>query len=718
MENPQAYQENFNRIFSNYRGKRIAIYGTGQNARLIAEYVSGYTIIGFISRDGTEGMLSGQVILSIDVAITMADVIIIAATMASTNIVYSRIREIVPPEINILNLYGELLNEKEPYREYSCWEKSEKKLCSKIDLYTTISFDIFDTLIMRRVLKPEDIFEKVEYRGNTERRKNEFKQWRMDAEQSFRLKKQIPSFHDIYKWLAVKRNVSEETIEQWKKWEIEKERQCIIPRNRMVEIYHTALSAGKKIFFTSDMYFSSEEIRGFLKQCGIKEGYELFVSCEFHASKQDGSLYQKLKEKAGKDKILHIGDHKIIDGIMAEKNGVDSFTILSGYDLLASSSFVQIFDCVQTKDDRDYLGYFISVMFNNPFVLSEHTGKIQLSSYRDIALAIYPITMMFLTYIIKNSQKYECILFPSRDGFFLYQLYERIRSARKGLKLPDAKYIYVSRMTLSRAAIHDEKSFIVLLDKLFHDRTLNCKEYFLNQFNAELSEEYNVPIGRLIEQWGEEELIRKLKSYCPEIIEKLRNHKALYLEYLHDLKLNQYHLIAMADIVSYGTQVYCLSQILEKTIDMIALGTTDIPNSYIDDEKRVFSVYGNVNKIIDGAVYSCSKLSVLHLLLEMLYASTDGQLTGISENGMPLFQNKTSYNRALITGVQEELMKMIEETEKSGFHYENISPEFAMGMMQLLLHQHADIDEKLKEQFLFSDPYMGGVKEVNLMDLL
>lgn len=102
MEDKKEYQQNFDRIFSAYRGKKIAVYGTGQNAWLIAECVSDYEIIGFISRDGTEGMLSGQTILSIGEAVKAADIILIAATASSTRIVYSRIKELVPPETDVL----------------------------------------------------------------------------------------------------------------------------------------------------------------------------------------------------------------------------------------------------------------------------------------------------------------------------------------------------------------------------------------------------------------------------------------------------------------------------------------------------------------------------------------------------------------------------------------------------------------------------------------
>ena len=736
MGGSQTYQQDFDKVFSAYKGKRIAVYGTGQNARLIAEQVSGYEIVGFISRDGTEGLLSGQRIILIEEAVKIADLIIIAATVSSTNIIYSRIKEMVPSDMKILDLYGASLNAKESYKENLYWKKSYEGLCLEIDRHEVISFDVFDTLIMRMVLKPEDIFGMVESRWNMEEehsmeerhsmeeehsmeiQKGEFKKWRINAEQKCALRERAPSLAEIYKLLKQEYHLDDRSVWQLEQWEIEQEKKCILPRNVIVEAYHYALSCGKKIYFTSDMYFSSEQIRGLLEQCGVKKGYELLVSCEHHASKRDGSLYEKLKETAGKGKILHIGDHDAIDGAMAEKRGIDSFIVLSAYDLLASSSFVSIFDSLRTKEDEHYLGCFVSRMFNNPFALSEYAGKIHFSSYEDIALTIYPMTMMFLIYIMAHAEKYDCIIFPSRDGFFLYQLYNRIKEDRKELRLPEAKYVYASRMALSRAAINDDESFNVLLDKLFSDRTLNCIEYVRNQFDIQLPEEYDAPMGELMQKWGKEETIKKLNQYYSEAIVKSVRHKRTYLEYLEALGLNNYHSIAMVDVVSYGTQVYCLSQILGQEIDMISLGTTDVPNMYVNDPDRVFSVYGNINKKADGAIYSCSNLSVAHLFLEMLYASTDGQFTGISEKQEPIFQDQTKYNPELVTGVQRELVKIMERAEYAGFHFENISQEFALGMIQLLFRKYSDMDEKLAKQFVFSDPYMGGYKMVNLTDML
>lgn len=714
----QVFQQDFDRIFSGYRGKRIAVYGTGQNARLIAEYVSGYEIVGFVSRDGSEGILSGQTILSIEEAVKAADILIIAATVSSTRIIYARIKMLIPVGMKVLDMYGEALSGEEAYQENPYWEKNYKALCLEIDMHPVISFDVFDTLIMRTVLKPEDIFEIVGERIGRGIPEGKFKEWRMQAERKCTLDKVAPSFDEIYELLKQEHGLDEETAEQLMGLEIMQEKISIFPRKRMREGYRYAISQGKKVYLTSDMYFSEEQISEFLEQCGIEKRNGLLVSCELGASKQDGSLYGELKKVSGEGRILHIGDNDMIDGVMAEKQGIDSFTILSSYDILAFSSFANIFDCVQTKDDERYLGYFTSILLNDPFVLAGHKGKIPISSYKDIALAIYPMTMMLLNHIMKNAKGHDCIVFPSRDGFFLYELYGQMKSTGKVPNLPDAKYVYASRMSLSQAAVCDEESFAVLLGKLFSDRTINCKEYVKNQFDINLSTEYDAPSGELIGKWGEEGLMGKLKQHCSEAVRKLERRRAAYLDYLYDLGLDKYQSIAMVDIVSFGTQVYCLSQLLNQDIVMLALGTTDVPNAYIRNEQQAFSVYGNVNKEVQGTTYSCSDLSVLHLVLEMLYASTDGQFTGISDDHTPIFQNGTEYDSGLTAGVQEELLKIMEETAGAGIHYENISREFSMGMIRVLLHKYSDIDERLKKQFAFSDPYMGGVKTVNLMDRL
>lgn len=44
------------------------------------------------------------------------------------------------------------------YERNGYWKSSYKELKDKIDRADAVSFDIFDTLIMRKIFSPEDVF--------------------------------------------------------------------------------------------------------------------------------------------------------------------------------------------------------------------------------------------------------------------------------------------------------------------------------------------------------------------------------------------------------------------------------------------------------------------------------------------------------------------------------------------------------------------------------
>ena len=63
------FEDEFNSRFHQYKDQRVAVYGTGDNARLIAEFITGYHIIGFITKNPEQESVFGKLLLSIDEAI-------------------------------------------------------------------------------------------------------------------------------------------------------------------------------------------------------------------------------------------------------------------------------------------------------------------------------------------------------------------------------------------------------------------------------------------------------------------------------------------------------------------------------------------------------------------------------------------------------------------------------------------------------------------------
>ena len=704
------------RIESNlikYKDKKIAVYGLGDNARVLAGGSNNLNLSCLVAKDHIGEEKYGLRILSIEDAIKEAEVIVIAASFSVTSIIFSRIKDIVPTGMPILNMFGENLSTKDPFENDFYWLENYEQFLKEIDAHEVISFDVFDTLIMRDVIEPSDIFRIIANKCDIP----DFLSVRVDSEKRCRLNDEEPTLDDIYDYIEEERLLGSVSIENLQRLEYSAEIEHILPRRRVIEALEYALKNNKTVFLTSDMYLSKEKILTLLSKCGIDGKYELLVSCEYRCSKFTGNLYDVLIEKAGSTNILHIGDDGIVDRIMAEERGVDSYIIRTSYEMLAKSAAAFIFDDIKNIADKDYLGYYLSDVLNDPFAMYGLKGKLRISSERDIAVLLFPITKLFIDFIIRNSFDYDCVLFPSRDGYYLYEEYCKYKISHPELKLPDAKYIYASRMALSRVALRSENSFDVLTCKLFGNLAKNCKKYIKEIFSYELPEEYNLSCGELINKWGKEGLIDNLHRFVPDMVEELYDVSYAYTKYIESLNISQYNRIVLVDIVSYGTQPYCLSEVLGKPIDMIAIGSTGIPNVFLD-ENRVRSIYGNVNEEVNGTIITKTDMSVLHLFLEVLYSSRDGQFLEISEAGEAKFVNGSEYNTDLLDGVQNELSQLLESCESNRTASFGFSPEFCHGMLRILRKRFSSISDDLRRKFEFSDPYEGGFAVVNLIDSL
>ena len=124
----------------------------------------------------------------------------------------------------------------------------------------------------------------------------------------------------------------------------------------------------------------------------------------------------------------------------------------------------------------------------------------------------------------------------------------------------------------------------------------------------------------------------------------------------------------------------------------------------------------NINQEIEGIPFSFSDFSELHLFLEILYASKDGQFIKFTEENMPVFEEESEYNGILISNVQKELIECINEMMEYGF--EEFSDSYVMKLLNLFYKKYSFYDEKLKEMFIFDDPYDERLRKCNLIDKL
>ena len=193
---------------------------------------------------------------------------------------------------------------------------TEDEILKKISEYEIISFDIFDTLLVRPYKKPTDLFYDLE----KQRGIPGFAEKRIFAEKMARKENKISEdikLEQIYEVLDV-------SYKKFMKMEIELEQEVLHANGNIKKIYDEADKLQRKIIVVSDMYLSKELLSNILKYNGYR-GYEnLFVSSDLGVTKRSGNMFFYVMKRMNKlpQSFLHIGDDFYSDGNACWKAGM------------------------------------------------------------------------------------------------------------------------------------------------------------------------------------------------------------------------------------------------------------------------------------------------------------------------------------------------------------------------------------------------------------
>jgi len=195
-----------------------------------------------------------------------------------------------------------------------------RSVIERADKY--ISFDIFDTLIIRDVSEPREVFRWIEQNQQL----SGFFEKRVKAEKAAREKaKGEVTIQDIYSSFP---GITSEQVPEYCQMELDAELQLCHPNPRLIPFYEECVQR-KKVVLISDMYFPSEMMTEILKKCEIF-GYEkLFISCEMGETKRSGNLYKAVLQELGisEKKLIHIGNDFVTDYVKAKRNGAKAVKV-------------------------------------------------------------------------------------------------------------------------------------------------------------------------------------------------------------------------------------------------------------------------------------------------------------------------------------------------------------------------------------------------------
>lgn len=497
--------------------------------------------------------------------------------------------------------------------------KNIDEMIELINEYDAISFDIFDTLIMRKTLLPEDVFVIVEQKLISRGCHCDF---------VFNRKRAIlenptsnPNLYEIYDQFAKFTGLSKAECQTIMQLEIDIERKVLIDRKAVVKMLKQIYDMGKPVFLITDMYLPADIIEELLMGLGITQYEDLLVSCDYRTLKTE-SLFSVYQKKHPYSRYLHIGDNPLSDIECAEKIGIDTIYMPSAISLFRKNDSLDLLGQANTLDKCNMLGFMLAQLYNDPFTMPEKRQW----HIQDMALiTMAPVVFCMLAKLkcIIKAGNFNKILFASRDGYLLKKLYDEIKEEKD----PEAVYFYTSRKAVTNINCEDEHQILWLANLPYACEKENILENVFGLTDAKYDEKEDFDVN-----------ILKHKS---EIIRLSQKRKENYKRYLDDIGVGKDRYL-FVDLVSSGTCQMYLDKLIEG--DLTGYYLCKLKTDEQEKESLDFhSLYTPVP--IADQTYSFYKL---YYLFESVLTSGEPSLAYFDQEGHPVFLPETRSNEEIL----------------------------------------------------------------------
>ena len=249
-------------------------------------------------------------------------------------------------------------------------EKVIAQICDK--KIKIVSFDVFDTLILRPVFKPTDMFVLMhnDFKKLMPDYEHDFTIIRMASEKAARLNSDTGevTIDEIYDEMSESYNIPSEIALKLKNTEISLETAAGYARKSGKTLYDAALENGKKIILATDMYLPEKTIKEILDKNGYKGYDKLFLSCVLNKNKCTGTMYHHILEEYKIDaaEMLHIGDNYNSDILKPRELGIQCCYMPSPAEIMKNA-------VLSTSDEKQYFNARCRLMsiannsFDDPF---------------------------------------------------------------------------------------------------------------------------------------------------------------------------------------------------------------------------------------------------------------------------------------------------------------------------------------------------------------
>ncbi len=559
---------------------------------------------------------------------------------------------------------------------------SMREVMTILPKYEVISFDVFDTLLVRDIYEPCDIFSYNSRQVISLIKDSKFdhRKTRIEAEEearSYNSEKEI-TIHDIYIHYLLKTGFPADIVECIKEIEIETELRFLRARKSVREVFNYAKSIQKKIVIISDFYIGSEFVRDALE----REGYDLtgipiYVSCEFGITKKRGDLYDRVAAdlKISPSRFLHVGDNFAVDTTNAMKFGYDVVHIPSPRTSLEISPHLKQFlnldintglSARRTLEQSIVLGILNNGLFDDHFE-ADLNSVFGSSHSRFGFIALGPLLVGFVTWLREQVRLREVgtLLFLARDGWVIeraFRLYQQISKDKVDV---DFAYIAASRRITDIVSCGlDFSNINNIVSARFSSNSLS---YFLKlrfdlDESAVTSEELSVAgyknTAEIVSLPQDKiRVLKLLQVLRPKIEKKSKEILENYKEYIGNFSIRPCSPIGLVDIGYFGSMQKTLSQILgdQQTVFGFYLATRGEAKNDPQLKNHMFGYLADGFELSDNFA---PKITAHLIFLEQIFSAPHSSVSGVTKHGKVL---NVEYLASTGEDKQWEYLKLIHE---------------------------------------------------------
>ncbi|WP_152055363.1 HAD-IA family hydrolase [Aliarcobacter butzleri] len=510
-----------------------------------------------------------------------------------------------------------------------------------IDKSEVISFDIFDTLVCRKVEEPESVFDIIgniisDFDFRTKREKAQQIAFQKMHEKGL---KEI-TIVDIYENIPNSSDIL--------KLELNIELDLIYINSKILKILNYCLEKNKRVILTSDMYLPESFFKELFLKLNVKGFEKIFVSSEYNATKRDsGELFLKIVEELNIEtyKILHIGDNYLSDYQKAKENGLNAFY----YDASKNSS--------QNLDESIIQGVI-------KYILNKSLDK---NIFYKFGLE-YGSICFYLYYewlkecILKN--KYDKVFFIARDGYLLNEFWKNDDI------LYSSNYVFGSRVLFKMAEIN-ENNFDANIDFFISGAEyLSVGEYFLrigiDAPNKEILQlvgfnDKSYIVNTENDRSNVIKLFYKMKNI---ILKKAFSIRRNFFKYLVSLGITDNMRIGIVDVGWNGTTQEYLEPLLKDFFDNLSIDGyyfALLDNPLTEKRREKYSMF------------SCLKdrqllheVDINRVLIELLFSAPHNTIISIDDNLNPIYdfpRGKISDYESIVSHINNGIKDFINEIQ-------------------------------------------------------